>query len=106
MANAGSFFKNPIIDLSLLNDIKKSFPDLKYFLEVDKAKIPAAWLIDQCGLKGKRLGPVGVYEKQALIIVNYGGAKQKDVLSLMELIQKSVKDKFKIDLEPEINILS
>ena len=105
LANAGSFFKNPVITNDVFESLKEKFPDIKYFNEEHGVKIPAAWLIEQCGLKGKRLGPVGVYDKQALIIVNYGGAKQKDVLSLVKIIKNEVKNKFNINLETEVNIL-
>jgi len=105
LANAGSFFKNPVITHGVFESLKEKFPDIKYFNEEHGIKIPAAWLIEQCGLKGERLGPVGVYDKQALIIVNYGGAKQKDVLSLVKIIKNEVKNKFNINLETEVNIL-
>lgn len=105
LANVGSFFKNPIITRDTFEILKEKFSDIKYFQEENGIKIPAAWLIEQCGLKGKRLGPVGVYEKQALIIVNYGGAKQRDVLNLVKMIKNEVKNKFNINLETEVNIL-
>ncbi|HPT08096.1 MAG TPA: UDP-N-acetylmuramate dehydrogenase [bacterium] len=105
LSNAGSFFKNPLISLETLDDLKNKFPDIKYIISDGQAKIPAAWLIEQCGLKGERLATVGVYDKQALIIVNYGGAKQKDVLNLVKIIKKEVKTKFGLKLEEEVNIL-
>jgi len=105
LANAGSFFKNPVITNDVFESLKEKFPDIKYFNEEHGVKIPAAWLIEQCGLKGKRLGPVGVYDKQALIIVNYGGAKQRDVLKLVKIIKNEVRNKFNINLETEVNIL-
>jgi UDP-N-acetylmuramate dehydrogenase len=105
LSNAGSFFKNPLVDLNTLDDLKNKFPELKYIISDGQAKIPAAWLIEQCGLKGERLGNVGVYDKQALIIVNYGGAKQKEVLNLVKIIKKEVKTKFGLKLEEEVNIL-
>ncbi|HOZ53536.1 MAG TPA: UDP-N-acetylmuramate dehydrogenase [bacterium] len=105
LPNAGSFFKNPIIKADLFEELKNQYPDLKYFVNNDEIKIPAGWLIEKCGFKGRRFGAVGVYEKQALIIVNHGGATQKDVLELVEQIKSEVKDNFKIDLEEEVNIL-
>ena len=105
LANAGSFFKNPVITNDVFESLKEKFPDIKYFNEEHGVKIPAAWLIEQCGLKGKRLGPVGVYDKQALIIVNYDGAKQRDVLKLVKIIKNEVRNKFNINLETEVNIL-
>lgn len=105
LANAGSFFKNPIISVEHFNTLKEKFPEIKSFPDEKGIKIPAGWLIEQCGFKGAKFGPVGVYEKQALIIVNYGGAKQKDVLELVKNIKTEVKNKFTIDLEEEVNIL-
>jgi UDP-N-acetylmuramate dehydrogenase len=105
LANAGSFFKNTVLDFDSLKRLKKKFPDIKYFVEKDKVKIPTAWLIDQCGLKGFRYKDVGVYEKQALIIVNYGKGSQEDILFLVDTIKKKVKNKFDIDLESEVRVL-
>ncbi|MDD3711179.1 MAG: UDP-N-acetylmuramate dehydrogenase [Patescibacteria group bacterium] len=105
LANAGSFFKNPIINPEHFKVLKEKFPDIKSFVDEQGFKIPAGWLIEQCGFKGKTFGPVGIYEKQALIIVNHGGAKQKDVLGLVENIKQEVKNRFDIDLEEEVNVL-
>lgn len=105
LANAGSFFKNPIINLEHFEKLKEKFPEIKSFPDEAGIKIPAGWLIEQCGFKGQKFGPVGVYEKQALIIVNYGGAKQKDILDLVRKIKNGVRDNFSIDLEEEVNIL-
>ncbi len=105
LANAGSFFKNPIISLEHFEELKDKFPDIKNFPDENGIKIPAGWLIEQCGFKGKTFGPVGVYEKQALIIVNHGRAKQADVLDLVKNIKQEIKSKFDIDLEEEVNVL-
>ncbi len=105
IANAGSFFKNPIISEEHFDALKEKFPDIKNFPDEKGIKIPAGWLIEQCGFKGKNFGPVGVYEKQALIIVNHGGAKQEDVLNLVKEIKRGVKNSFDIDLEEEVNVL-
>lgn len=105
LANAGSFFKNPIISLKHFEVLKQEFSEIKSFPDEKGIKIPAGWLIEQCGLKGRDFGPVGVYDKQALIIVNHGGATQKDVLNLVGKIKSEVRDKFGIDLEEEVNVL-
>lgn len=105
LANSGSFFKNPIISSEHFEILKQKFPEIKNFPDEKGIKIPAGWLIEQCGFKGKSFGSVGVYDKQALIIVNHGGATQKDVLGLVEKIKSEVRDKFGIDLEEEVNIL-
>ena len=108
--NAGSFFMNPIVDGSEFDRLKKSHPDLRYF-EVPqpdgetKYKIPAGWMIEQCGWKGKSLGRAAVYDKQALILVNNGGASGKDVVALMKAVQKAVYDKFGLEIRPEVNIV-
>lgn len=105
LANAGSFFKNPEISTSEFRRLEKIFSDIKSFPAGKKVKVPAGWLIEKAGLKGKKFGPVGVYEKQALILVNYGGASAKELLSLVKNIKKMVKKMFAIDLEEEVNII-
>ena len=108
--NAGSFFMNPVVDRSAFERLKEKHSDLRYF-EVPqpdgemKYKIPAGWMIDQCGWKGKSLGRAGVYDKQALILVNNGGASGKDVVELMKAVQKAVSDKFGLEISPEVNIV-
>ena len=105
--NAGSFFKNPIIDTERyqeLCDIRgQDIPN--YPVDDNRVKVPAGWLIDQAGWRGKREGNVGTYEKQALVIVNHGGATGNEILSFARKIQQSVVDEFGIELEPEVNIL-
>lgn len=103
IGSAGSFFKNPIVsDLKFL-EIRKEYPSMPFYeMEEGRIKIPAGWLIEQCGWKGKRFGEVGVYEKQALVLVNYGGAKGSQVEKLSADICASVKDKFDIEIEPEV----
>ncbi|MFZ4648132.1 MAG: UDP-N-acetylmuramate dehydrogenase [Patescibacteria group bacterium] len=105
LANAGSFFKNPEISISDFRKLEKLFPGIKSFPAGKKVKVPAGWLIEQAGFKGKKFGKVGVYEKQALILVNYGGATAKDLLALVKNIKKTVKKLFSIDLEEEVNII-
>jgi UDP-N-acetylmuramate dehydrogenase len=109
IGNAGSFFKNPEIDSQQLNDLLKRLPgrpDVPFYkIHEDKFKIPAGWLIEQCGWKGYRKGDAGCYEKQALVLVNYGNAGGKEILELSKEIQNSVKNKFSISLETEVNIV-
>ena len=105
IGNAGSFFKNPIIDKTDLEGLKAEFPGLPAY-QVDKFrfKIPAAWLIEDCGWKGKYIGDAGVNPNQPLVLVNMGKATGKDILKLSEKIQKDVVQKFGIELQPEVNI--
>lgn len=107
LANSGSFFKNPEIKNTLLKKIQKEYPDIPVFPSAKKSmsKVPAAWLIDRVGLKGKRFKNIGMYEKQALIMVNYGSAKGTEVLQMIRRVKKLVKERFDIDLEPEVNII-
>ncbi|MBR2980772.1 MAG: UDP-N-acetylmuramate dehydrogenase [Odoribacter sp.] len=103
--NAGSFFKNPIVDKTTANELKAQYPNIPiYVVTEEKTKIAAGWLIEQCGWKGKNLGPAGVYEKQALVLVNRGGAKGSDIQNLANAIIDSVQAKFNITLEPEVYI--
>ncbi|HEY5462329.1 MAG TPA: UDP-N-acetylmuramate dehydrogenase [Hanamia sp.] len=111
IGNAGSFFKNPIISSRQLQEIQKrellthelNFPFYK--VDEENYKIPAGWLIEQCGWKGYRKGDAGCYDKQALVLVNYGNATGKEIYNLSEEIKISVKEKFGIELEREVNIL-
>lgn len=105
LGNAGSFFKNAYIQESKLNELLVSYPDMPYFKEEDKIKVPTAWLVEKLGFKGKIFGPVGVHDKQALILVNHGGAKGEEVEALAIEIVKAVKEKFDIDISPEVNII-
>jgi UDP-N-acetylmuramate dehydrogenase len=105
IGNAGSFFKNVFVDSRELESLKRNFPDIPTFEEEGKVKIPAGWLIEKCGWKGKRLGNVGVHEKQALVLVNYGGAKGEEILDLSRKITDSVYLKFGLKLSPEVNIV-
>lgn len=105
LGNAGSFFKNPEISEEHFLDLQKKFPDLSYFKNDDSYKISAGWLIEKCGFKGKRIGNVGCYEKQALVIVNYGNATGEEILNFAKCIIDEVKHIFDIKLEPEVNII-
>jgi UDP-N-acetylmuramate dehydrogenase len=106
IGNAGSFFQNPIISTTQYELLNQQYPDLVSYPEVaGKRKLAAGWLIDQCGFKGKRSGPVGVYEKQALVLVNHGGGTSTDIMNLAKSIQAEVQNKFGIQLDIEPNIL-
>ncbi len=104
--NAGSFFMNPIIKKEQLETLQVSYPDIPfYLLENNQVKVPAGWLIEQAGLKGKRFGNVGIHTKQALVIVNYSNATGDEVKKLAELVQQTVKTQFNISLIPEVNYI-
>ncbi|MBX9585830.1 MAG: UDP-N-acetylmuramate dehydrogenase [Gammaproteobacteria bacterium] len=106
LPNAGSFFKNPIITQELFESLLNKHPDIKYYPEKNNMKkIPAAWLIEQCGWRGKRSGRVGVHENQALVIINYDHGSGDDICNLAKAIQADVKNKFSIELTPEVCIL-
>jgi UDP-N-acetylmuramate dehydrogenase len=105
LANAGSFFKNPIISQDHLDKIMGDYPDIPYFKSGDFYKIPAAYLIEKCGWKGVRRGNCGVYEKHSLILVNYGNATGDEIFVLSEEIRLSVLDKFGILLEREVIVV-
>jgi UDP-N-acetylmuramate dehydrogenase len=106
IGNAGSFFKNPEIGKAQFEQLKEAFPNIVgYPLDNDKVKVPAGWLIDQCGWKGKRMGNVGCYEKQALVMVNYGNAHGYEVKAHAERVMDSVREKFGVSLTPEVNLV-
>ncbi len=108
MGNAGSFFKNPIVDRSVANVIKESYPTMPIYDvegDADSCKLAAGWLIDQAGMKGYREGCVGVHERQALVLVNYGGATGGDVVALAHLVQSRVMERFGVEIDCEVNIL-
>lgn len=106
LGNAGSFFMNPIVSRTHLEVLQKDYPQIPhYHIDDDHEKIPAGWMIEQCGWKGKTLGSAGVYEKQALVLVNRGGAKGEDIVRLCKRIQQDVKAKFDIDIYPEVNFI-
>jgi UDP-N-acetylmuramate dehydrogenase len=106
VGNAGSFFKNPSIESEKFTELKEKHPSLPGFTEENnKTKVPAAWLIEQCGWKGKRFDNIGVHPLQALVLVHYGGGDGKKLWQLALDIQSSVKEKFNIVLQPEVNVI-
>ena len=105
IGNAGSFFKNPLVDRIIIDKIKKEFNDLVYFKDGEKFKIPAAWLIEKCGWKGYKENNIGVSDKHALVIVNYNAKKGKEIKELSKKIIDDVKGKFRIKLIPEVNVI-
>jgi UDP-N-acetylmuramate dehydrogenase len=106
IGNSGSFFKNPIISKKTFEKLLKKFPEIPHYqIDNKKVKIPAGWLIEQSGFKGKRFGDAAVHEKQALVLVNHGNATGTEIAELAEKIQKTVKKNFKIELTPEVNII-
>lgn len=105
LGSAGSFFKNVYVNKKELNRLRNSYPEIPVFEENNLIKIPAGWLIEQCGWKGKSVGNTGVYDKQALVLINYGGATGEEVFDLANKIIYSVKEKFGLDLVPEVNIV-
>lgn len=105
IGNAGSFFKNPVVKNEIVEVISKEFPEAPiYKVNDNESKLAAGWLIEQCGWKGKKISNYGVHAKQALVLVNYGGATGKEIYDLSESILESVKEKFNIELEREVNI--
>lgn len=106
IGNAGSFFKNPVVPVDLADSIRKDHPTLaSYPVDTNSVKLAAGWLIEQSGWKGKNMGNYGVHDKQALVLVNYGNAKGIDIFDLSEQIKTSVKEKFGVELEREVNII-
>lgn len=106
MGNAGSFFMNPIVSQDKLESLQRAYPRMPFYeLSDARIKIPAGWMIDQCGWKGKSLGPAAVHDKQALVLVNLGGAKGSDIIALSDAVRASVREKFDIDIHPEVNFI-
>ncbi|MGK7392264.1 MAG: UDP-N-acetylmuramate dehydrogenase [Candidatus Cyclobacteriaceae bacterium M2_1C_046] len=106
IGNAGSFFKNPVVHKEVYDQLNTVYPDMPHYpVDINEVKIPAAWLIDQCGWKGKRRHNIGVHELHTLVLVNLGGGKGKDLVQLSKDIQESVRQKFGIELQPEVNLV-
>ena len=106
IGNSGSFFKNPVIAIDLFKKLQEKYPNIpNYVVSTKEIKVPAGWLIEQCGFKGKRFGEAGIHEKQALVLVNYGNATGKEIYQLAKKIQQTVLEKFSITLEIEVNVI-
>ena len=105
LGNAGSFFMNPVVPTQKYNELAQQYEGMPHYtIDSEHEKIPAGWLIEQCGWKGKALGRAAVHDKQALVLVNRGGATGSEVVHLCETIQHDVRQKFGIDISPEVNI--
>ena len=104
--NAGSFFMNPIVNRDLYEQLAALYPDMPhYHVDSQHEKIPAGWMIDQCGWKGRSMGQAGVHDKQALVLVNRGGATGEEIVTLCRAIQQDVREKFGIEIYPEVNVI-
>lgn len=105
LGNSGSFFKNPVISSEAFQEFRKKHPQAPFYeVSATEFKIPAGWLIEQAGFKGKRFGDAGVHAHQALVLVNYGDASGKEIWDLALTIQQQVKEQFNIYIEPEVNV--
>ena len=105
LGSAGSFFMNPVVSAEKCASLLEQYPTMPHFPAEGGVKVPAGWLIEQCGWKGRRVGHAGVYEKQALVLVNHGGATGAEIWSLAQQIQADVLEKFGIAIHPEANII-
>jgi len=106
IGNSGSFFKNPVLSMSHFEAIQREFSDVpSYPVNDNEVKVPAGWMIEKAGWKGKQFQSYGVHEKQALVLVNYGGATGQDIHELAQQIRASIKEKFGVDLEMEVNVI-
>ena len=103
--NAGSFYMNPIISVEQFEKLKQEYPDMPNYIVTDGVKVPAGWLIEKSGWKGRNVGAAGVHTQQSLVLVNLGNAKGEDIMALSRLICDSVKQMFDIDLHPEVNVI-
>lgn len=105
LGSAGSFFKNVYVDQNKFKELKEKYLDMPSFTEGEMIKIPAGWLVEACGWKGKKVGNVGVYDKQALVLVNLGGATGQEIKNLSDEIIDSVYKKFGVKITPEVNLI-
>ncbi|MVO09226.1 UDP-N-acetylmuramate dehydrogenase [Flavobacterium sp. TP390] len=106
LGNSGSFFKNPIVPKQLYEQVKLKFPNMPHYpVSETEVKVPAGWLIEQAGFKGKRFGDAGIHKNQALVLVNYGTATGAEILAVAQNIQKTILEQFGISIEAEVNII-
>ncbi|HBI00274.1 MAG TPA: UDP-N-acetylmuramate dehydrogenase [Flavobacterium sp.] len=106
LGNSGSFFKNPVILKSDFEKIQQNFPDMPHYVVSEtEVKVPAGWLIEQAGFKGKRFGDAGIHKNQALVLVNYGNATGQEILAVSKNIQKTIFDTYGISIEAEVNVI-
>ena len=106
LGNSGSFFKNPIVPIEIYEKAKAYFPDMPHYpVSETLVKVPAGWLIEQAGFKGKRFGDAGIHTKQALVLVNYGNATGNEIWNVAQNIQKTIFEKYGISIEAEVNVI-
>ena len=106
LGNAGSFFMNPLVEQGKYEELLRCYPDMPHYPVADgRVKIPAGWMIEQCGWKGKALGPAAVHDRQALVLVNRGGATGKDIVALSDAVRNDVWNRFGVSICPEVNFI-
>lgn len=106
LGNAGSFFKNPVVEPETLHRLQARFPSIPHYRQPDgRVKLSAGWMIDRCGWRGRRIGRAGVHDRQALVLVNLGGATGREILDLSERVRRSVQETFGVDLEREVRVV-
>lgn len=106
LGNAGSFFMNPLVEQEKYEELLRCYPDMPHYPAADgRVKIPAGWMIEQCGWKGKALGPAAVHDRQALVLVNRGGATGKDIVALSDAVRNDVWNRFGVSICPEVNFI-
>lgn len=106
LGNAGSFFKNPVVPQTLADSLTEKYPDMpRYAAGEGRVKLAAGWLIDRCGWRGARRGPVGIHERQALVVVNHGGATGADIVNLAHAVRRDVLERFGVTIDMEVNLI-
>jgi len=104
--NAGSFFMNPVVSRAEYEQLAAAYPGMPHYtIDEGHEKIPAGWMIEQCGWKGRTLGRAGVHDKQALVLVNRGGATGGEIVELCRAVQRDVWNKFGVEIKPEVNVV-